>query len=147
VELLAHGEFLREAENAPIAADEHSLSVLREGLTRGRDPRCLDRHAEPHAVTLPESVRFCGHGAINKSPAIRLARRQEAGSREKRWFVVPSNNALAEGQDAARMATVLSFWRAGRLERLPGPDLWRKLKGAGTSPPVNKPFAALRERL
>jgi len=56
VELLAHGEFLGQAEDAAIAADEQGFGVLREGDAGGREPRCLDRHAEPHAVTLPESI-------------------------------------------------------------------------------------------
>jgi len=56
VELLAHGEFLGQAEDAAIAADEQGSAFCVEGDAGGREPRCLDRHAEPHAVTLPESI-------------------------------------------------------------------------------------------
>jgi len=56
VELLAHREFLGQAEDAAIAADEQGFGVLREGDASGREPRCLDGHAESHAVTLPESI-------------------------------------------------------------------------------------------
>jgi hypothetical protein len=56
VELLAGGKFIGQAKNAAIAADEQSLGVLRDGEAGRRDPRCLDGHAESHAVTLPESI-------------------------------------------------------------------------------------------
>ena len=56
VEFLAHGKSFGEAEDAAIAADEQSFGVLREGGAIERDPRCLDGHAESHAVTLPESI-------------------------------------------------------------------------------------------
>ncbi len=56
VELLAGGKFIGQAKNAAIAADEQGFGVLRDGEAGGRDPRCLDGHAESHAVTLPESI-------------------------------------------------------------------------------------------
>ena len=56
MEFLAGGELFGQAENAAIAADEQSLGALREGVSGGRDPRCLDGHAESHAVALTQSI-------------------------------------------------------------------------------------------
>jgi len=109
VKLLARGKFFREAKDAAIAADEQSFGVLLDSVTSGRDPGGLDGHAESHAVTLPESVRFCGHGAINKSPEIRLARQDKAGRLEKRGFVVPSNNTLEKNWVPTRGAGCCLF--------------------------------------
>src|SRR5258708_15566630 len=105
VKLLARGKFFREAEGAAIAADEQSFGVLLDSVTSGRDPGGLDGHAESHAVTLPESVRFCGHGAINESPAVRLARRDEAGPVEKPRVFVSSNKPLGKERVLARGAS------------------------------------------
>jgi len=56
VQLLAHGKFFSEAENAAIAADEQSFGILGEGDASAGDPGCLNGHAELHAVTLAESI-------------------------------------------------------------------------------------------
>ena len=56
VELLSHREFLVQAEDAPIAADEQGFHGLCQGGAGGRDPRGLHGHAEVDAVTLPESI-------------------------------------------------------------------------------------------
>ncbi len=57
VKLLTHGEFLGQAENTAIAADEQGFGVLRDGGAGAGDPRCLNGHAESYAVTLAEAVR------------------------------------------------------------------------------------------
>jgi hypothetical protein len=57
VELLAGGKFFGEAQDAAIAADEHSFGGLRESPAIERDPRSLHGHAEADAVALPKSVR------------------------------------------------------------------------------------------
>src|SRR5229473_4357212 len=146
MELLAHREFFGEAKNTAVAAYEQGFNVLRESVTRRRDPRCLNRHAESHAVTLPESVRFCGHGAINKGPAIRLARRKgQAGERNSGL----SFQVITRWRKAARWArpAMLSLWRAARLGGLPGRGIWCKLKSAVLSLGKQEPFATLRKRL
>jgi len=56
VELLSHREFLVQAEDTPIAADEQGFRGLCKGGAGGRDPRGLHGHAEVDAVTLPESI-------------------------------------------------------------------------------------------
>src|SRR6266853_1462059 len=91
VELLTHGKFFGQAEDAAIAADEQRFGVVRDGDASGGEPRYVDGHAKSHAVALAESIRKCGHGTIIEKPAIRLARRDWAGRSAKRWFVVPSN--------------------------------------------------------
>src|SRR5260370_12910468 len=62
VQLLAGGKFFVQAYDAAIAADEQCFGGgLDDGAGRS-GPRRLDRYAQADAVTLPETIRFCGHG-------------------------------------------------------------------------------------
>ncbi len=84
VEFLADGEFLDEAQDAAVAADEQGLGSLRAGDAVGGGPGGLHRHAETHAVALPESIRECahGHGAIrekSRNQASMLGARRRVG--------------------------------------------------------------------
>ena len=56
VELVAHGKFFSQAQDAAIAADEHGFGSLRESLAVERNPRSFHGHAEADAVTLPETI-------------------------------------------------------------------------------------------
>jgi hypothetical protein len=61
VEFLASGDAFGETEDAAVAADEQSFSRLRNGSAGAGDPRCLDGHAEAHAVTLSQAIGFHKH--------------------------------------------------------------------------------------
>jgi hypothetical protein len=73
VELLAHGKFFREAEDAAIAADEHGFGHLSDRVALRRDPGGFHGHAEADAVTLAKAVGFSSHSAVKERPAFRLA--------------------------------------------------------------------------
>jgi hypothetical protein len=61
VEFLASGDAFGEAEDAAVAADEKCFSRLGNGSAVRGDPRCLDGHAEAHAVTLSQAIGFHRH--------------------------------------------------------------------------------------
>jgi hypothetical protein len=56
VKFLAHGKFIREAEDAAIAADEQGFGGLRESGAFERDPGGFHGHAEADAVTLAKTI-------------------------------------------------------------------------------------------
>src|SRR5882672_7150220 len=92
MEFLTHGEFFGEAQDAAVTADEQSLRGLPERGAATGDPRCLDRHAESHAVALAEAVGNSCHRVfhgIAKFQTSMQSSREPAGEES---FVVPTNN-------------------------------------------------------
>src|SRR6266403_1386048 len=119
MEFLTHGELFGEAQDAAVAADEQSLRCLLERGAAACDPRCLDGHAERHAVTLAEAVgNGCHHvfHEIAKFQTSMQISREPAG---KVSFVVPSNNVSKALEAVLRAGEVLSFSRAGPFESSP----------------------------
>ena len=84
VKLLAGFEFLVDAQDAAVAADQQRFSGLRKGGAGGSGPRSFQGHAEADAVTLPEAVGFSGHSARRKKFNVRLARKEGESRATKR---------------------------------------------------------------
>jgi hypothetical protein len=57
VQFLASGEFIGETQDPTIATYQESFGGLFDGRACVRDPRCLNGHAEAHAVTLAQPIR------------------------------------------------------------------------------------------
>ncbi len=56
VEILAHGKFFGEADDAAVAADEQRFGGCGLRTAVGSDPGSFQGHAEADAVTLPETI-------------------------------------------------------------------------------------------
>ena len=56
MQFLSGLQLFREAQHAPIAADQQGLHRLRERGTLRCGPRRLDRHAQADTVALPEPI-------------------------------------------------------------------------------------------
>ena len=92
VEFLTHGNFLGEAQDAAIAADEQSFRDLFERGAAAGHPGCLDGHADGHAVTLAEAVGNGSHSVFHEIAEFQTSTqilREPAGEVS---FVVPTNS-------------------------------------------------------